>query len=143
MALAQVVYVSTRTPQLTRTVLDSIVTQSATANAVRDITGVLLCCGDHVMQLLEGDLAAVFPLFQRIQNDWRHTSVQLLLCKNIERRPFPEWGMTMADLERPFSLDRERLSALMDAIRLTTDTGACGVEARMLLHDFRQQVRAA
>ncbi len=143
MSLVQLIYVSRRTPKLSRRLLDQIVHESAARNAARDVTGLLLCCGEHVMQLLEGDAGVIESLFETISRDPRHTSVEPLLKKPIRRRMFPQWGMGLADLDKKATLDRTRLNELLETIRTRTDTSTHSVEARILLNDFRQQLHEA
>ncbi len=143
MALAQIIYVSRRAPRLSRRSLDSIVRESEKRNADRGVTGVLLCCGDNVMQLLEGEADVITPLFEHIAEDPRHTAVELILQKPVRRRLFPEWGMALADLEKKAALNRPRLLGLIQTIRARTDTSAHSVEARVLINDFKQQLMQA
>jgi len=140
MTLAQVVYVSQRADALTDDVLQHIIGRSAQRNAAKNITGALLCAGDHIMQLLEGEADAVQALYQTIKADDRHTGVEHLLFKCVDQRMFPEWGMTMIRVDREPVLDRQRLAYLVNSVQEHVDTGRCSVEARMLLHDFRQQL---
>ena len=140
MALTQLVYVSRRPITLDRRVLEDIVARSARFNASRGITGILLCCGQHFIQLLEGELAEVMELFERIRCDERHTDVRCLLVKNVARRLFPEWGMGLADLDAQGVLNTDRLRRLLDDVRAAHDTGPFSLEARLLLNDFRAQL---
>lgn len=143
MSLFQLIYVSKRTPSLSRTLLESIVRDSEIRNRRCGATGVLLCCGEHIMQLLEGESDVVEPLFARISADPRHTAIERLLSKPVRRRLFPEWGMGLADLDKKGALDRPRLAELLETIRARTDTSSHSVEARVLLNDFRQQLQPA
>jgi hypothetical protein len=142
MALIHLVYVSRRTPALGADELKRIVAQSTRRNRAREITGVLLCCGEHVMQLLEGEQAVVDATFERIRNDPRHQDVQLLLHKPVGKRLFPESRMALAELHRRFRLDRGRLIHLVDYVRTSEDTSLHTVETRILLSDFHQQLNA-
>ena len=142
MSLSQLVYVSRRTRDLSAGALEQVVRASAARNAARGVTGVLLCCGTHVMQLLEGDAAVVDPLFDTIRADPRHTAVERLLAKPVRKRMFPEWAMGLADLNQNAPLNRPRLIELLETIRTRTDTAGHSVEARVLLNDFRQQLAA-
>ena len=142
MALIHLVYVSRRTSALTAQELKRIVAQSTRRNRAREITGVLLCCGEHVMQLLEGEESVVDATFERIRNDARHQDVQLLLRKTVRKRLFPESRMALAELNRRFRLDRGRLMRLVDYVRTSEQTSLHTVETRMLLSDFYQQLNA-
>ena len=143
MALAQLIYVSRRRTDVSMTVLSAIVDQSAMDNARRGMTGALLCCGVHLMQILEGELGDIVTLFERIRTDPRHTEVRLLLCKNVDKRMFSEWGMTLADLDARITIDRQRLMQMLEDVRQTHDTARHSVEARLLINDFKRQMQAA
>ncbi|MBC7785321.1 MAG: BLUF domain-containing protein [Burkholderiales bacterium] len=143
MQLGQLIYVSRCTSALTSEVLSEIVARSEKSNAARNITGVLMCCGPNVIQLLEGDPAEIEVVFQKIALDPRHTNVECLLRKDARKRMFPEWGMGVADLNSRTMLNRGRLMRLVDDIRGQYDTAGLNVEARVILNDFRQQLAAA
>ncbi len=143
MALSQLIYVSKRTKSLSGALLESIVRDSEVRNARLGVTGVLLCCGEHVMQLLEGEPEVIEPLFVRISADPRHAAVERLLSKPVRKRMFPEWGMGMADLDKQVTLNRPRLIDLLETIRARTETSTHSIEARVLLNDFRQQLQHA
>ncbi|HYO08464.1 MAG TPA: BLUF domain-containing protein [Tepidisphaeraceae bacterium] len=144
MSLAQLVYVSRRGESIrSNAALGELVAASAAANRGRFITGVLLCGGDNLLQVLEGEREEIMYLFERIRGDRRHSAVQLLVCKDISRRLFPGWQMELVDLERRQFIDPERLRRLLDDVRAAADTALHSVEARVLLHDFRQQLATA
>ena len=128
MSVTQLVYVSRRTKTLTLEELQRIVTASAIANRKRNVTGVLLCCGVGIMQLLEGDASVVLGLAEKIERDPRHTHVEVLVNKTVSRRLFPEWDMQMADLDRKANIDRERLMRIVNDVRAVHDTTNLAVE---------------
>lgn len=139
MGLYQLVYVSRRTPELTESVLAEVIKQSAQNNRQRDITGVLMRCGDDLMQLLEGEQLAVEQLYAAIAADPRHTQVQCLLRKSVNHRVYPEWGMGLADPNSENPLDRPRLMQILDDVRSRIATAGHAVEARILINDFKLQ----
>ena len=81
-------------------------------------------------------------LFARIRLDPRHRDVQVLLRKVVKKRLFPDFRMGLAELDRPFRLDRDRLFDLVDYVRRDKDTSMQTVETRVLLGDFQQQLSA-
>ena len=143
MALAQLIYVSRASKALVGDDLQAVAAQSATDNAKRDVTGVLLCCGPHLMQLLEGEVAEIVALFEHIRRDPRHSEVELLICKNVNKRLCPDWGMELVDLDARAILKRDRLTSLIDDLRSRHNTAHFSAEARLLLHDFKQQLQRA
>jgi hypothetical protein len=143
MPLAQLIYISQRTPALSEQALDQIVSASQKRNRDRDITGVLLCCGTNLMQLLEGEQADLDSLFKTISADPRHNNIQCLLQKQVQRRLFPEWGMSLADLDSRVIINRDRLTQMIEDVRERTDTAGYSVESRILLNDFKNQIAQA
>ena len=103
----------------------------------------MLCCGNHIMQLLEGEPAEVESLFAKIASDRRHTNVTILLKKSVRKRLFPEWGMLLAALESDTTIYTDRFTAMLDDVHSRIDTADFSVEARMLINDFKLQVETA
>ena len=154
MALAQLVYVSRREQALDLGALQQLALSSSVRNAQRRITGVLLSRGDHLMQLLEGDMADVVELYETIRADARHAEVRCVMCRNVKRRMFPDSAMRLAELDGappadggPAALaadsDRERIASLVRDVASRTDIWHRCAEARALLDDFRAQLVSA
>lgn len=102
-----------------------------------------MCSGLDLFQMLEGELTEVIALFETNRVDMRHTMVQCLLCKNVSKWLFPEWGMTIADLDAKSVINIDRMAKMLDEIRAHSQTSQHTLEARMLLNDFRQQIAVA
>jgi hypothetical protein len=73
--------------------LTGILLQARENNARNGITGALICRGDLFVQMLEGPRDVVTSTFARIVRDERHADVMKLLCRDIDKRLFPEWSM--------------------------------------------------
>jgi hypothetical protein len=138
MALAQLIYVSRR--RMSSEALTAIVAKSTVSNARRNITGALLCSGQNLMQILEGEVADIVSRYEVIRRDGRHTDVQCLVCKNVVKRMFPDSKMMLADLDSQAVLDRQRLIEMVEGVRLITNTSHYPIEAHVLLRDFKQQL---
>ena len=143
MALAQLIYVSHLQEDIAANTLQALVDRSQEDNRQRHITGVLLCHGRNLMQVLEGELADITALFERIRADRRHSEIRCVICKNIHKRLFPEWGMNLADLDSTATLDRNRLLRMVEDIRSTHDTSHYAIEARVVMQDFKQHLSCA
>jgi blue light- and temperature-responsive anti-repressor len=65
-------------------------------NARHGVTGALLFSAGTFAQVLEGPLAAIERIFERIQCDARHDDVIVLQIAPIKRRAFPDWSMAFA-----------------------------------------------
>ncbi|RII94638.1 BLUF domain-containing protein [Clavibacter michiganensis] len=92
------IYVSTLTETTTPTDIDALLTRSRARNDERGISGMLLLRDRRVMQLLEGDEAAVRDLYSRISTDTRHTDVVTVWASSHEDRRFADWSMAFDDL---------------------------------------------
>ena len=73
--------------------LTGILLRARENNARSGITGTLICRGDLFLQMLEGPCDAVASTFERIARDERHADVVQLLCRDIDKRLFPDWSM--------------------------------------------------
>ena len=74
----------------------AILARARRNNARNGITGALLFSAGFFAQVLEGPLAAIERVFERIQCDPRHGEVTILQAGPIERRVFPDWSMGFA-----------------------------------------------
>lgn len=71
-----------------------VIAQTARARNLKlGITGILLCKDGSVLQVLEGDKAAVMELYEKITNDARITNPLLLIQRMADEREFPKWSM--------------------------------------------------
>lgn len=71
----------------------SLLEQSRKHNSEKGITGILLCVRGNILQVLEGDQQAVEDLFNRVEQDTRHTDVSIAFKRPISQRLFPKWAM--------------------------------------------------
>jgi hypothetical protein len=92
------VYVSSVVPPLSPAQLADLLSISRQRNSEVGITGMLLYKDGNVMQVLEGEEAAVQQLYSRIGRDPRHRGLQTLLQGPVEGRQFPDWSMGFRDL---------------------------------------------
>ena len=92
MHLQQLIYVSKPT-HVKRDDLAGIQDISGRNNKRDHITGLLLYSADFFIQVLEGDRAAVSKTFARIYGDERHCDVELVSCRDVDRRDYPDWDM--------------------------------------------------
>jgi hypothetical protein len=70
--------------------LKSILLKSRAKNTRRGIMGMLVFCGDNIIQVLEGDQEDVTALYQLIEQDIRHTRIFKLSDGKIAQRTFPD-----------------------------------------------------
>lgn len=99
--------------------LAAILETSRRNNAAAGLTGALLHSGAQLVQVLEGPLAAVEAVFDRIATDLRHTSVELLQFSHIAQASFPAWSMAyvpQAGIEGLFDFETMRADGWAEAI---------------------------
>lgn len=94
----QVVYESTASDSLTDADLQEILRVARSNNADLDVTGLLIHARGHFLQVLEGPDGAVRDLYATIQEDPRHSNIELLLSTSVAERTFPEWKMALDNL---------------------------------------------
>ena len=88
---------------------------SSMANQRAKISGLLLHCNGHIMQVLEGPQKAVQDLYEKIKSDKRHVNVELLMDKTVDEPIFSEWSMgfrpvkNMEQMEAFFKLSKDTL----------------------------------
>jgi hypothetical protein len=93
------VYVSSATSLFSRSELVDILEQSRRNNAAMDVSGMLLYKEGNLMQVLEGERAAVESLYAKIGRDPRHKGLLMLLDEVRKERQFADWSMAFTDLE--------------------------------------------
>jgi len=73
--------------------LSTLLERSRRNNAALGITGVLLINRGSIIQVLEGSMDAIKPLYERIERDRRHTNVIKVFEEPISQRLFTDWRM--------------------------------------------------
>lgn len=88
-----IVYLSSSVGLFAEEELSVILEQSRRNNALTGITGVMLYVRGSIIQVLEGEKAAVDALYQRIEQDRRHQNVTRVLSRPLAARLFSNWSM--------------------------------------------------
>lgn len=112
--LVRLIYKSRLKESVSWTDIVSIASHARSKNESLDITGMLIMNGAHVLQVLEGDTAAVNGLYNRILADDRHDSVQLVSFGELGQRQFGRWKMKEVNLQRMEGPFRDVVSSLLD-----------------------------
>lgn len=76
--------------------IERLLATARARNAAHGITGALLYSDRCFAQVLEGPLAAVEAIFEKIEVDPRHRDVALLHFKPVDARSFADWSMAFA-----------------------------------------------
>ena len=109
---------------------------SSRRNNVREgVTGALLFNGKWFAQMLEGPLAKVEAVFERIQRDPRHADVTVLESGAARGRIFADWSMAYAGSNEA---ERSRMEAL-SFDRVLQDPSAAVREVHELLEALVSQ----
>lgn len=91
--LAQLFYVSKRSPKCSDEDIEKILQVSVENNAKKNITGVLLYSKEKFLQCIEGELSHLLALYDKIKLDSRHSEAIMLGLVPVKERNFPSWQM--------------------------------------------------
>lgn len=129
------IYVSTVCNPLDKDALELLAANAQKFNQEHGLTGLLLYTGDHFLQMLEGDYHELTPLFERIEKDDRHHSVEVVLGAPATKRNFPDWSMGVLDVSKSSKLDHASMRYICDHAEGQPD--AAGDVALKMLDMFR------
>ena len=99
MLLHHLIYSSTANINLTEAELHRLLDHWRIKNTQLGITGLLLYCEDHILQVLEGDADVVYSLYATIAADPRHRSLIKLADGPVADRAFADWSMQMRTVD--------------------------------------------
>lgn len=99
-ALAAIVYRSRADRNLSTRRLGELLATARSRNAREGLSGILLYDGIHFLQWLEGPADALHRVWSSIQNDPRHTELELLGRPELPVRLFRGWEMGLAGRSR-------------------------------------------
>lgn len=103
--------------------------EASRRNNVHDkVTGALLFSAGSFAQVLEGPLAEVEKVFERIQRDPRHADVVVLSVLRSHKRDFADWSMAYAG---KLAASGEGARALSQALERPGQAGAEAVLAML------------
>jgi hypothetical protein len=135
------VYVSSATTAFSDADLATLLEKSQRANALRDISGMLLYRDGNFMQLLEGEKHAVDALFKKIALDSRHAGAIMMLSGDVETRSFPDWSMAFRNLNDASVQSLPGFSAFLNIDPGERNLFANPTRAQKLLNYFKQSMR--
>lgn len=117
--MIHLIYISSVTSWPTEEGLVALLDSSRSYNEKHQITGMLIYSNATYMQVLEGETKDVHQLFEKIQQDTRHTGIVKLLEEEINERDFPKWSMGFKDLKQ---CSPEELPGFIDIFNECLDT---------------------
>ena len=92
--LIRTIYVSHSTAPLPLE-LKEILAVSRKNNPGRGISGAMCFLDGVYLQFLEGEASVVDGLYQKIEQDPRHTHIKMLVHEPIAQREYPQWSMAL------------------------------------------------
>lgn len=107
--LYEVLYVSVLAPGVPVTAVAAIAAHARTANAQRDITGLLVFDGHCFCQQLEGMQKNVLSTMARIDQDPRHVQVSVVHQGQLAARRFSDFSLAFSNVEDADLLNQLRL----------------------------------
>jgi Sensors of blue-light using FAD len=99
MELIHCIYASTAATIFKESDIPALLEHARTANADRELTGMLLYIEGGFFQVLEGDDAVVDEVYGRINRDSRHSKITLIIREPIAARNFSEWTMGFSTVD--------------------------------------------
>jgi len=93
------IYLSKAAPELTAGALLSIESRAQAKNESAAITGLLAYGSGHFLQVLEGPEIEVERVYSNIEQDARHTDLQVLTFEAVQTRAFAPWAMALVNLD--------------------------------------------
>ncbi|HVY88088.1 MAG TPA: BLUF domain-containing protein [Hyphomonadaceae bacterium] len=115
-SLHRLVYMSTAVGVLRADELDRIYLRAQAANKPYSLTGLLLFYEGSFLQLVEGPVAGISSLMQKVRRDRRHTGLITLESGPIETRSFPDSPMHFVSGRNLTPGEKQAFSDLRQAV---------------------------
>ena len=96
-----IIYRSIQNPLIGNTEIQEFLEASKEYNRTHNITGCLLSYNNEFVQYLEGEKSSVERLFNKIEQDWRHQDIVVLVSGHINDREFEDWSMAYENFLGP------------------------------------------
>jgi hypothetical protein len=112
--------------------LNAIQRTAKSSNELIDVTGSLFYNGGWFLQVLEGPLATITKLYQKIEKDPRHKNSRLLYNEPAKFRTFTRWSMNMTNLDDRQADKYDELIEIIDAAKSDRKIGAASPAVTLL-----------
>lgn len=113
--MIRVMYTSSSTKDLSDKELEEILEKSRKNNSAKNVTGLLIVKGRTFLQCLEGEEDDVSYIYNKIQEDDRHTNIIDLMDEDIEERLFPEWSMGYKNIKYLTNFKSDKIKDFKDS----------------------------
>jgi hypothetical protein len=97
-----------------------------------DVTGSLFYNGGWFLQVLEGPLATLNALYNKIEKDPRHKNSRVLYNEPAKFRTFTRWSMNMTNLEDRQADKYDELVDVIEAAKTDRKIGAASPAVTLL-----------
>ena len=132
MSINQLVYVSQATRKMSSEDLRDIQGTAKDNNQHIDVTGSLFYNGGWFLQVLEGPLATLNALYNKIEKDPRHKNSRVLYNEPAKFRTFTRWSMNMTNLEDRQADKYDELVDVIEAAKTDRKIGAASPAVTLL-----------
>ncbi|QYG08960.1 BLUF domain-containing protein [Janthinobacterium sp. PAMC25594] len=132
MSINQLVYISQATRKMSSTELNQILNTAKNNNNGIDVTGSLFYNGGWFLQVLEGPLATLNALYNKIEKDPRHKNSRILYNEPAKFRTFTRWSMNMTNLDDRQADKYDQLVEVIDAAKSDRKIGAASPAVTLL-----------
>lgn len=132
MSINQLVYISQATRKMSSTELNNILSTAKNNNHGIDVTGSLFYNGGWFLQVLEGPLATLNALYNKIEKDPRHKNSRILYNEPAKFRTFTRWSMNMTNLDDRQADKYDQLVEVIDAAKSDRKIGAASPAVTLL-----------
>lgn len=104
------------------------------------ITGCLVFHNNIFVQIIEGDSKNIHNLYHNIENDNRHTEVNLLWEGHIPKRNFDDWSMAYHDLGEGHLKEGELLTFEKNLFQLSESAEKTSPASYLFWLNVRKQI---
>lgn len=91
--ILRLTYVSRHNANNKKIEVTRILAQAQRNNQQNDVTGALVISDDYFLQSIEGERAVINELLSKLFKDDRHSSLQVIECREVEQRRWGKWSM--------------------------------------------------
>ncbi|TNJ40143.1 BLUF domain-containing protein [Phaeobacter sp. B1627] len=130
------VYVSTATGPLSAHQIADIAGACHRNNRRAGLTGILVVHQGKFFHILEGDETAIRRRAQKIQDDPRHSTFEVIEAREIQRRAFVDWTFVHEMPERLPLLGTENVATLRDLMPINSPLRGRDLSVRHMVRDF-------
>lgn len=132
MLINQLVYLSQAVRKMSADDLAAIQQTAKTNNGPLEVTGSLFYNGGWFLQVLEGPVATLDKLYQKIERDPRHKNSRILYNEPAKFRTFPRWNMNMTNLDDRQADKYDQLVEVLEAAQANRKIGSASPAVTLL-----------